>query len=361
MLKIGIDTQVLQYKEASGFGFYVENLYQALLLGKPNDIKIVGLKSQWEENLPTWKRWYHDRFELPMQAQKHDIAILHQPCFSCPKYNKKVVWTLHDLRPLVLKEPMSLPASLYWRNWLPYSAHHADQIVCISENTRQDAIKHLHIPQEKIEVIPVGVPQSTLAWQFNSKKAYEYKEKFKINQPYFCTVATLQPIKNIPFLIDIFVALRREFNVNYQLVIIGKKSWDYDNVVKRLVDHHLTEGKEVIITDYVSEDEKLSLMHESEVFLFPSLYEGFGIPPIEAQAIGVPVIASDVSSLPDVVGDGGILCSPNNTNDWVKAYERLQKERSQLITRGQQNIKRFYWDTIAKQWLDVYTNLSQSE
>ncbi len=357
MKRIGLDIQVLQYKEASGFGFYVAGLYGALQQQRPPEVEMIGLKSQWPENLPTWKRWYHDRFELPRAAREQAIDVLHQTCFSCPPYGKKVVWTLHDLRPLVLRERMSLPASLYWRTWLPRSQRYADRIVCTSESTRRDAAKYLGIAASEMEVIPVGVAESTVSWQSNPHHLAEYKKKFAITAPYFSTVATIQPIKNLPFLIDVFVALKKEFNLVHQLVIIGKKSWDYDTVKKKLIDHHLTEGQEVIITDYVSEDEKLSLIHGSVALLFPSLYEGFGIPPIEAQAVGTPVIASHASSLPDVIGDGGLLCSPTEVSDWIAAYDTLQRQRSDLIEKGKLNVKRFDWDTIAEQWLAVYKNV----
>lgn len=357
--RIGLATQVLQYKEASGFGYYVAGLTHALQDKKLDDLEFVDLKSRWSENLPTWKRWYYDQIELPNEAKRHQVDVLHQTCFSCPTSKTKTIWTLHDLRPLVLSEPMSKPAALYWRKWLPYTAKAANVVVCISENTRQDALKHLNLPEEKFRVIPVGLPQVVRDWRYSKSNAEKYKEKFKITGPYFSTVGTIQPIKNFPFLVDVFVALKKAHNLkDHQLVIIGKKGWDYDAVAKKLAEHNLSEGKEVIITDYVTEDEKWCLMHDSEAFLFPSLYEGFGIPPIEAQYIGVPVISSNTSSLPDVVGEGGLLCSPTQVKDWVSACETLAKNRAKLIEDGKQNVTRFYWDKIADQWVELYRSVA---
>lgn len=355
--RIGIDAQVTQYREASGFGFYVNGLLDALMVAQPDDLEIVPLKSKWSENLPTWKRWYHDRIELNNMAKRDRVEIVHQPCFSCPKSNKKVIWTLHDLRSIVLSERMSFLASWYWKKWLPYSARYADVIICTSENTRRDAVKYLGLPESAMHIIPVGLPTEIREWRFDPVKATQYHKKFDINKPFFSTVGTIQPIKNIPFLITVFARLRKELELDYQLVIIGKKGWDYDNVVKALANEGLTEGKEVIITDYVSDDEKWSLVKSSHALLFPSLYEGFGIPPIEAQELGVPVLSSNSSSLPDVIGEGGVFCSPTKAEEWVAGYKQLQADRVELVKRGKTNAKRFYWEDIAKQWIKLYQSL----
>jgi glycosyltransferase involved in cell wall biosynthesis len=357
-MKIGLDIQVLQGKDATGYGYYIRGLYDALRRNETDDVKIVGLESKWDRGLSTPERFWHDRFEFAKVGESADVDILHQPAFSAPKSRKKVVWTLHDLRPVVRKEPMSLPARLYWRTWLPYSARYADQIVCTSQNTVRDAETYLGISGGKIKIIPLGLPEALLQWRYKAENGKAVRHKFGISGPYFATVGTIQPIKNFPFLVDAFVAMKREHNLDHQLVIIGKKGWDYDNVKARIAAHNLEEGKDVIITDYVTDDEKWSLIHDSDAFLFPSQYEGFGIPPLEAQAIGVPVLCADNSSLPDVVGDGAVLCETMNANAWVKGYAELIKSRDELVKAGKTNITRFDWDDIAKQWIELYQSLA---
>lgn len=356
-MKIGLDIQVLQGKDATGYGYYVRGLYDALVRNATDDVEIVGLESKWARGLSTPERFWHDRFEFAKIGETVGVDILHQPAFSAPKSKKKVVWTLHDLRPVVRKEPMSLPAKLYWRTWLPYSARYADQIVCTSQNTVDDAEKYLGIPRDAIKIIPLGLPEALLQWHYNPDNGASAKKKFGITGPYFTTVGTIQPIKNFPFLVDAFVAMKAEHNLPHQLVIIGKKGWDYENVKTRIEANNLVEGEDVIITDYVTDDEKWSLIHDSEAFLFPSQYEGFGIPPLEAQAIGTPVLCANNSSLPDVVGDGAILCDTYKTDSWVKGYAKLATSRTDLIRAGKANIKRFDWDDIAKQWIELYRNM----
>jgi glycosyltransferase involved in cell wall biosynthesis len=358
VLKVGLDTQVLQSKEFSGYGYYVSGLFDSLKAHQPDNATVIGLKSKLDRDLKTTERFWHDRFELPQLAQQEGVDIIHQPVFSCPKSKKaKVVWTMHDLRQIVLNEAMSLPAALYWKKWLPYSHSYADVLVCTSENSRNDAVKYLGLRQEDIPIIPVGVDSKVIDWSLPKAERSAVLKKFGVTEPFFTTLGTIQPIKNIPFLIDVFVAFRQEFKLTHQLVVIGKKGWDYDNVVKRMKEHGLEEGKDVIITGYVTDDEKWALLSESETFFFPSLYEGFGIPPLEAQALGVPCLVADNSSLPGVVGDGAILCSATDVESWIKGYDKLHKQKQDLITNGKVNVKRFYWDSIGKQWWDLYQSL----
>ncbi len=355
--KVGFDIQVLQGKEPSGFGYYVSGLWQALQEQPSKTIELVGLKSKWDHDLSTLERWQHDRLELANLAQRAAVDIIHQPCFSAPKSDKKVIWTIHDLRQIVLNERMSLPAALYWKKWLPYAARYADTIIATSENTRQDAARYLRLPLESIRVITIGLPQALYTWRMSAAEKEKVVKKFGLTKPFFSSMGTIQPIKNYPFLVSVFAALKREYNLPHQLVLIGKKGWDYPAVKARLQETGLVEGQDVIITDYVTDDEKWALMQSSEAFFFPSLYEGFGIPPIEAQYLGVPVLSSDTSSLPWVVGDGGLLCSPTDINSWLTAYGELDKKRTDLIAQGRKNVARFDWQTIAKEWLDLYESI----
>lgn len=354
MIRVGLDTQVLQGAEASGFGYYVAGLVKALEQSPVKGLEICKLKSKWEKDLNSFERFYHDRFELPKLAEQAKIDILHQPVFSCPKSNKPVIWTIHDLRSIIRNEAMSLAASLYWKKWLPYSVRYATHIVCTSENTQRDVTNLLGVPKEAIRIIPVGLPDEVVHWRMAAKDQAAVLQKYKVTQPFFSSVGTIQPIKNYPFLIDVFAALRKEYNLKHQLVIIGKKGWDYENVSQRLMQHNLHEGIDVIITGYVTDDEKWALVQSSEAFCFPSLYEGFGIPPLEAQALGTPVLASNNSSIPGVIGEGGLLCSDSDVASWVAAYGGLVKEREALIRHGKTNSKRFFWSEIAQQWLAFY-------
>lgn len=357
MIKVGVDIQVLQSHERSGYGYYVDGLFTALQKNAPKDFEVIGLKSRWSEGLPTYKRWFHDRFELNWLAERAGVDLIHQPCFSAPKSRKKVVWTLHDLRQNVLHEPMGAIATLYWERWLPYSARYANQVVVTSTNTQKDCERYVGILASKTDVITIGLPQKLLEWKPSKKLAQECRQEFKIRGHYFTTLGSTQPIKNYPFLIDFFQALRKKQGLPHQLVIIGSKSWDFANVEAKCREHNLVLGEDVIVTGFVTDEQKWQLIADSQAFFFPSKYEGFGIPPIEAQALGVPVLASNNSSLPWVVGDGGVIANTNDISAWCEGYEELIKNRETYVTRGLTNIKRFDWDAIANEWFKLYRSL----
>lgn len=355
-MRIGLDLQALQTNQATGLGYYLKGLHQALMAQDAGG-EIVGLKGRYQQELTTYQRFLHDRFELPRLARQAKVDVLHQPGFSCPKASMPVVWTLHDLRPITANEKMSLTASWFWKWWLPRSARYADAIVCVSESTKADAERYLPLTNKRVEVIPVGVPEEVFEWQESEDEATQTQSKFHLTQPYIVAVGTIQPIKNYPILPEVLVKLRQQSGQNYQLVIIGKKGWGYPALAEAIKRAGLIENQDIIVTDYVSEAEKYSLIKQSKVLVMPSLYEGFGIPIVEAQALGVPALVSNISSMPEVAGTGQLTAAPQNVDSWVRGLIELEAQRPNLIDQGKKNIERFRWSNIAKQWLELYRSL----
>jgi len=355
-MRIGLDLQPLQTNQATGLGYYLKGLHQALIAQK-NKEEIVGLKGHYQQELTTYQRFLHDRFELPRLARQAKVDVLHQPGFSCPKAAMPVVWTLHDLRPITANEKMSVTASLFWKWWLPRSARYADAIVCISESTKADAKRYLPLANKRIEVIPVGVPEEVFEWRASDDQTKQTQNKFHLTQPYLVAIGTIQPVKNYPILTEVLVKLRQESGQQYQLVIVGKKGWGYSALAEAIKSAGLIENQDIIVTDYVTEMEKLSLIKGATTLVMPSLYEGFGIPIVEAQALGVPVLVSNTSSMPEVAGEGQLTADPHNAESWVKSLIEVQSQRSRLIDLGKKNIERFRWNNIAKQWLELYRSL----
>lgn len=356
--RIGFDLQAGLDPNPSGLGYYVNSLYQALKDNQPSDLEIVGLRGRGGD-LSTLARVLHDRFELPRLAKQARVEAIHQPAFSAPKSNLPVIWTLHDLRALTANEAMSAAGSWYWRKYLPYSARWADRIVCTSPSTIPDALKYLGRPKNDYQVIPIGLPSKLISWRPSGQLTASCLGKFNLNQPYFVTVGTIQPVKNIPFLISVLARLVKDEGTKRQLVIIGKKGWGYPEVQTKLKELGLIEGRDVVITDYLTDEEKWSLIAGAQAFLFPSKYEGFGIPPLEAQSLGVPVIASNTSSIPWVLGKGAIFAPPDKIEPWLSALPTLERKRQELIKIGRENAKRFDWQEIARQWLAVYQEVTR--
>lgn len=357
MIRVGLDVQATRTDKPTGLAVYVQSLEQALQR-YATSVDITPLVGRWKGDLSTWQRFYHDRYEIASLATAASADIIHQPAFSCPRArHQKVIWTLHDLRPVTSREKMSATATLYWKEWLPYSARFADVIVCTTDHGAREASTVLGVSSAKIRVIGMGVAPAINQFRSDLDRLTRLLERYNVRSPYFSCVATLQPVKNIPFLVNVFARARQELGITQQLVIIGNKNWGYPAVAEAITKAGLTEGKEVVLTGFVSDEEKWELVAASEAFLFPSLNEGYGLPPLEAQALGVPVISSNGGALPSVLAESVIYASPTDSTAWLNGYQRLVRERSDLVKRGRANVLRFDWKQITHQWETVYREI----
>ena len=297
------------------------------------------------------KRFLWDQISIPLSAYKNRVDIFHQPCFSLPLiFRGKVIATIHDL--IAIKFPRDIPffSRQFFSRWMPFSYRKADHVICTSLHTKQDLIAIAKIPANKISVIPLAANDNFKPARIKSL----LPKKFKIEYPYFLHVGTLNPRKNLIFLVEVFAEVVKK-HPDHQLVLTGKKGWYFEALFEKIKELGIVQ--KVIFTDYISEDEKLSLYQNAFGFLFPSIYEGFGLPPLEAMKCGVPVVASDVSSIPEVVSDAGILVSPLDKAGWVSAVEQLIEKpqyRQNLIMKGFQQADKFSWRHTAEQTLAIY-------
>jgi len=175
-----------------------------------------------------------------------------------------------------------------------------------------------------------------------------------IEGKYILNIGTLNPRKNLEFLIKVFAKVVKEIG-DYSLVISGKEGWYYEGLFS--LAKKLGLAKKVVFTGYVDDKDKPFLINGSKLFAFPSIYEGFGLPPLEAMACGIPVISSDTSSLPEVIGDGGILLSPNDELGWVVEIKKLltnKKYHQFYQNKGLEQAKKFSWKRCAKETVKVY-------
>lgn len=356
MKRVGIDIQATLTSKPSGLGVYVRSLVENLSRHANGRIEIVPLQGRFRNNLNTWQRYYHDRFELSQLATQANVDILHQPAFSCPRFSKPVIWTVHDLRPITSKEPMSRTARWYWTRHLPYSARWATKIVCTSDSAKQEVRQIIH-PINEPSVIGMGLPVGIESFRVNREQHQQLCAAHAITGPYIVSMGTLQPIKNFPFLINVFQRLHQE-NPNQQLVLIGDKGWGYEEVRRAIETAGMIEGKDVIITGFISDADKWSLVSQAQAFLFPSLNEGYGLPPLEAQYLGVPVISSPAGALKSVLGEGAIFAPPTDLESWLLATKELEKRRTALVTAGKQNVTRHSWEHVAKEWLTTYEQVA---
>lgn len=355
-MKIAIDVQTT-LGQKTGFGFYVKNLTENLKkIDRENQYFL--LKPKMEHDLSAPKRFVWDQNKVPKLARKYHADILHQPCFSAPVFHSgmKVVVTIHDLIAILFGQDIPFFSRQFFSKWMPFSYKFADSIIAISEHTKKDIIKFLGFPEDRIKVI-----YSAAAEEFYKKisrdKIKSIKAKYQTSENYLLHTGTLNPRKNLEFLIRVFSKVIKDFP-SYNLVIAGKKGWYYDGLFK-LVDQ-LDLKRKVIFTGYIPDEDAPALYQGSSLFVFPSLYEGFGLPPLEAMSSGVPVVASNTSSLPEVVGNGGILLSPHDTSAWIKAIKKMLKDesfRKKMNKLAIDQSRKFSWEKCARETLNVYKEL----
>ncbi|PNX48592.1 MAG: hypothetical protein BV457_01160 [Thermoplasmata archaeon M9B1D] len=285
---------------------------------------------------------------LPQKIQDKNIDIFHGLGHYIPTYNKgkyKSIMTVYDVCPFLLPETYSKDVADYYNYIFPKRLEKADKIITISKNTKKDLVNYFNIDKDKIEVIYLGV-----------EKKYSYSNKIKKNK-YILSVGTLQPRKNFVNLIKAFSLIKNNFE--HKLVIVGKKGSDYINILEEIKKHNLE--NRVFIQGYISDKQLIEIYKSADLFVFPSLYEGFGLPPLEAMACGIPVIASNTSSLPEVIGDAGIMIDPKNVNDIADAIKKIlnsEKLKNDLILKGLERTKMFEWKNTSNKILKIYEDIS---
>ncbi|MFA6492779.1 MAG: glycosyltransferase family 1 protein [Patescibacteria group bacterium] len=351
-MKIAIDAQTT-LGQKTGFGFYVKNLVDALAKVDPQN-KYILIKPQTEKDFPTVKRFIWDQITFPSKAKWAKVDLLHQPCFSAPIfYPGKVIVTCHDLISVFFPENLPLASRLFYSRWMPFSYRKAMLVIASSEHTKRDLMSLLKIPESQIRVVHLAVSSEFEPIKSETKIA-KVRKKYGTGQKYLMHVGTLEPRKNLEFLVKAFALAYRE-GIEENLVITGKKGWYYNGLFELVKKLNLE--KKVIFTGYVEEKDLPALYSGATAFLFPSLYEGFGLPPLEALACGTPVISSNTSSLPEVVGRAGILLPPKDERIWAKNIVKIVKDKSLAKTLRDLGIRqaaKFTWENTARKTIEVY-------
>lgn len=297
---------------------------------------------------------------VPRIIQRERLDVFHAPANILPlAYRRPSVITIHDLA--IYKEPAWFPRQVLSTNLLvPQSVNHADRIIAVSESTAVDLEILFNVARRKITVIHEGVEQFTSA----RGAAARVKKKFRITKPYFLFVGTLEPRKNVIRLVQAYARfVRREGDVakETELLIAGGKGYRYKDILKMV--RAVKMNRKVRFLGYVSHEEKVELLKGATAFIFPSLYEGFGLPVLEAMQVGTPVISSDTSSLTEIVGRAGIVVNPEDVAGMTRAMGQLtvnKKLARELSRRGKAKAKHFTWEKTARETLTVYQKVARA-
>ncbi len=303
--------------------------------------------------------WQRLCVPIPIELFTGWADVFHSPDFVLPPVLRaRTVLTVHDLSFIRRPECFHKPLLAYASRSIPRAVARADVILADSESTRQDLLELLHVPQDRVFVVYPAV-ESRFKPQEDSGAIRAVVRPHGIRLPFILGLGTLQPRKNFARLIRAYDLLRREHHVPHHLVIAGAKGWLYDDIDETIDELGLHE--QVLLPGFVADDDLPALYSAADVFAFPSLYEGFGIPVLEAMACGTPVVTTPVSSLPEAAGEAALFVSPEDVEALADALWQLIDDsalRNELRSRGFQQAKRFTWAAAAKKVLGIYQSLA---
>ncbi|MFH1309180.1 MAG: glycosyltransferase family 1 protein [Candidatus Omnitrophota bacterium] len=376
-MRIGINARYLQ-NTRTGIARYVYSLLSnlkkvdtdneyILFLGSSRlvseDIRNFGFRNDISK-MPTTNQilkmiWQH--FYVPRRVKDLKIDVFHEPMFIAPYFKKcPIVVTIHDLAYKFLPDCYTLRNRLYLDLLMKRSISMSDKIIVISEHTKKDVLSNFDVKEQKVEVIPLSVDESfSPITERKEEKEAIVKSKYGITRNFILTVSLISPRKNLVNLIRVFAKLKKTKMSDHQLVIVGKKGWLFKEIFKEAVacDYE----KDIIFCDFVSNDDLVKLYNAAEVFVYPSLYEGFGLPLLEAMSCGCPVVASNSSSIPAVCADAAILFDPYDFSGFADAIWRVLTDislKNCLIEKGKTRATFFSWKRTAMETANVYRSLA---
>ncbi|MBL7053188.1 MAG: glycosyltransferase family 4 protein [Candidatus Portnoybacteria bacterium] len=371
-IKIGIDARFYGPKQ-TGPGRYVQKLVQGLEENdKVNQYLIFLRKDNWNEyqpKNPNFKKiladypWYgiKEQVLMPFKIHKEKLDLMHFPHFNVPLFCFcPFVITIHDLilKRFPTRRASTLGPIRYWLKNLAYqivifsAAKRAKRIISISEFTKNDILKYFKVKPEKMEMIYEGVSD----FDIDNSKGIDKKvvlNKYGIKKPYILYVGNSYPHKNLGRLILAFDKLRKE-KKDLNLVLAGRKEYFYNRLEKEY-----TGFKNIIFTDFVLDKDLSVLYQNASLYVFPSLCEGFGLPPLEAMLHNLPVVCSDSSCLPEVLGSAAIYFDPENIDDMTDKLRQVlnnEKLQQELIQEGRKQINKYSWNKMGKETAEVYNS-----
>lgn len=369
-MKIVIDAR---FWSESGLGRYIRNLINELQeIDRSNEYYVLLLKKDYDtvlyhsENLHKvladfkWYGW-QEQIELLKILKVLKPDLVHFPHFNAPIfYRGKFVVTIHDLihQHFQTRNTSTLNLLLHaikkigYRKVFSYAVKNSSKIIVPSNFVKEQLQSEWWVKRDKIVVTPEGVDEGMIreVGKVGEKDFIKVADKFGLKKPYLFYIGNAQPHKNLPRLISVFNKLKEKY-FNLSLILSGPNHYFWEKIKKE------SHPKGMIFTGFVSEEEMVALYKNAEVFVMPSLEEGFGIPILEAMACSCPVVSSNAGSLPEVGGDAVIYFDPKDEKDMeAKISQILDDEglRKELIEKGKKRYKKFSWQKMARQTLEIY-------
>lgn len=370
-----------------GIGSYIRNLlvslgqrkddFRYLLAGRAQDLReIPPLDERFQKKpFPRSDTALINQISFPLFLREFSPQLVHIPLNSVPVFlPKPYVVTVHDMSSVLFGEDLPERSHVrltFRRMRFRRGLIRANRVIAVSTATQKDVENLLHIPPRRIKRIHEAVdpkffaplhPADARAAGPGAGEYYrlQFIERYQVRDPYLLYAGTIRPQKNIPRLIEAFAVLRAQLAdhpryANLKLLVIGDEVTKNPSVRRAVVQAHLENS--VRFFGFVSFDALRMFYEGAEAFVFPSLYEGFGLPPLEAMACGTAVVTSNISAMPEVVGDAAALVNPENVFDIVRGMREVLTVpgyRDELIRRGARRVREFSWDETARQVVEVY-------
>jgi glycosyltransferase involved in cell wall biosynthesis len=359
---IGIDASRAFIKNRTGIEEYSYQVIKHLMPLLKDDQVILYSRNMKHETRnmfadvfpKNWRikiiRWPYlwTQLGLSLELLLHPVDVLFVPAHTVPVIHpEKTIVTIHGLEYEFCPNAYSWWGRLYMRWSIINSCRWAKKIIAVSENTKKDLMQLYKVPERKITVVYEGCANNPKDQNSNLKSTTQ------ISRPCILFIGRLEERKNIVGIIKAFEVLKEQYKIPHKLILAGKFGYGEQKIRDEIKNVNC--AKDIILTGYVSEEEKRNLLKDADVFLFPTFYEGFGLPVLEAQSAGCPVVAGSNSSIPEVVNleaelPSAVLINPSNAEEIADAaYKLISDEnlRNDIIKRGYENVKRFSWERCA--------------
>ena len=362
MQQIGIDVRMAEH---SGIGRYIRGIVGALAIRTSRfQYSLIG-SERVQKNFPggfpfvaTNTPIYSLSEQVSLPKMAHSADCLHIPHYNAPLFwKRKLVVTIHDLIHLHFSNHLASPlARLYAQTLLPVVCKRADAIIAVSEYTKKDLVESLRIDPNKITVIHHGIDSKFLRTNGGTKNAPE------TSKPYFLYVGLIKTHKNLGTLIEAFLAFKKkEILPKLELHLIGKPDLK-QKIVRKWLERIKPEF-DILLRDKISEEELISEYRNALALIFPSAYEGFGFPLLEAMASGTPIIAAHAASIPEIAGEAALYFVPHSRSELENRMRQILNDatkRTELIAAGFNRLSLFDWKKAARETVNVYDSILSS-
>lgn len=293
--------------------------------------------------------WIQRALTLPLLTHRNQIDVLHVPFIAPPLASARQIVAIHDLSFERFPEYFGRVDRVRMRTLVRYSARRADRIFTLSESARQDILTFYHVPAAKVRVVPAGVDLRVFRKIDDTRQLAGVRQRYQLPDHFVLVVGTIQPRKNLPRLIAAFDQVIQQQGLPHHLVIAGRDGWLSGPTFAAARSARCSER--IRFLGPVPDDDLPALYNLADALAFPSLFEGFGLPPLEAMASGTPVAAANTSSLPEVVGEAGLLFDPYHVDAIAAALTALLTDaalRTTLSERGLARCQQFTWHAAAR-------------